>query len=187
VNRPHDIMRMFHRAPNHSMKAVLGFLIILGVLPALAADTNSSSGYSKLDVLVAEKGSPLIYDKDVGEYQLVWTNQQGAATIVHRWTMQFDPFTGKELGSRRGELFAKPSPVELREVHRKLRECKTIEDVIKQFGRPDQVWPKGEDNPHTRYDFEQPFKTLTLSVQVLDDGSLQPMTAPKQIKKSVNE
>jgi len=177
------------------MKALFSFLIIIAAFALPAEDTNRLSGHRRLDELVATKGSPIIYNKQVGEYQLVWTNYdrisyQGApadATLVHTVPLEFDPFTGRKLESRRDELFATPSEAESKEVYKKLKSCKRIEDVIQQFGKPDHVWPKDKSRPPSQYDFEKGFKTLKLTVSVLEDGSLYAHVVGKQIKNSVDE
>jgi hypothetical protein len=177
------------------MNALLNAIILLAALTLKAEDPNRLSHQSRLDELVATKGSPIIYNKQVGEYQLVWTNRerisyQGApadATLVHTVPLEFDPFTGRKLESRRDELFTTPSEAESKEVHKKLESCKKIEDVIQQFGKPDHVWPKDKSRPASQYDFEKGFKTLKLTVGVLEDGSLSPHVVGKQIKNSVNE
>lgn len=177
------------------MKTLFSFLIIIAAFTLRAENTNSPSGQSRLDELVAKKGSPVIYNKQVGEYQLVWTNYerityQGApadVTLVQTVPLAFDPFTGRKLESRRDELFATPSEAESKEVCKKLESCKRIEDVIQQFGKPDHVWPKDESRPASQYDFEKGYKTLKLVVSVLKDGSLSTHVVGKQIKSSVNE
>jgi hypothetical protein len=169
------------------MKTLLGFVAILIAFPLRGGDSRSSLHEGQLDALVAKKGSPLIYDEHVGEYQLVWTNHEADATIVVRVPLKFDPFTGRELGSRRDELFAKPSESESKEVFKKLKSCKGIEDVVKQFGKPDRVWPEDEHTRCTQYDFERCFKTLKLVIKVGEDGSLQPVVVGRQVKKSIIE
>jgi len=177
------------------MKALFSFLIIIAAFTLPAEDTNRLSGHSRLDELAATKGSPIIYNKQIGEYQLVWTNYervsyQGAladAALVHTVPLEFDPFTGRKLESRRDELFAAPSEAESKEVYKKLESCKRIADVIRQFGKPDRVWPKDDSRPASQYDFEKGFKTLKLIVSVREDGSLNVRVVGKQIKNSVNE
>jgi hypothetical protein len=177
------------------MKALLSSLIIIAAFALQAEDTNQLSGQSRLDKLVATKGSPIIYNKQVGEYQLVWTNYElisyqsalADAEIVHAVPLEFDPFTGRKLESRRDELFSAPSEAESKEVYKKLESCKRIEDVIQQFGKPDQVWPKDESRKQSQYDFEKRFKSLKLVVTVQGDGSLITRIFGKQIKNSVNE
>src|SRR5258708_2971348 len=132
------------------MKATITFFFAGSALALFSQDTNSLPK-GRLDQLVAEKGSPVIYDKQVGEYQLVWTNHDSGNTIIHHVPLEFDPFTGKGLRSRRGELFAEPSEAELKLVEKKLRNCRGIDDVIKQFGKPDRVWPKDKDTGCSQY------------------------------------
>jgi hypothetical protein len=177
------------------MKTLLSFLFIIAAFALPAEDTNHLSSKSQLDKLVATKGAPVIYNKQVGEYQLVWTNYQRIsiqgspedAVVVNTVPLAFDPFTGKKLESRRDELFAAPSKAESKEVFKKLESCKRIEDVIQQFGKPDRVWPQNDSRPPSQYDFEKGFKTLTLVVTVQADGSLVTHVVGKQIKNSVNE
>jgi hypothetical protein len=168
------------------MKTVITFFFTAGALALFGQDTNSVSS-GRLDEVVAQKGSPIIYDKHVGEYQLVWTNHDAGNTIIHHVPLMFDPFTGKELRSRRGELFAEPSQAEQELVHKKLRTCRGIDDVIKQFGKPDAVWPKDQHTGGSQYDFERQFKTLKLTVRVSEDGSLVPLITGKQIKNSIEQ
>jgi hypothetical protein len=168
------------------MKAVITFFFAASALALFGQNTNSLPN-GRLDELVAEKGSPMVYDKQVGEYQLVWTNHDAGNTIIHRVPLSFDPFTGKELRSRRGELFAEPSEAEQKLVDKRLRNCLGIDDVIKQFGKPDRVWPKDKDAGYTQYDFEKKFETLKLTVRVAEDGSLVPIVTGKQIKKSIEQ
>jgi hypothetical protein len=168
------------------MKAAYTFFFALGALALFGQDTNSLPN-GRLDQLVAEKGSPIIYDKQVGEYQLVWTNHAAGNTTIHRVPLKFDPFTGKELRSSRGELFAEPSQAEQKIVDRKLRNCRGIDDVIKQFGKPDRIWPKDKAAGSSQYDFEKQFETLKLTVRVAEDGSLVPIVTGKQIKNSVGQ
>jgi len=86
-----------------------------------------------------------------------------------------------------GELFAEPSEAEQKRVDKKLRNCRGIEDVIKQFGKPDRVWPKDKDTGCSQYDFEKQFETLKLTVRVAEDGSLVPIVTGKQIKNSIEQ
>jgi len=168
------------------MKAAITFFFAASALALFGQDTNSLPN-GRLDELVAEKGSPVFYDKRVGDYQLVWTNHDVGNTIIHRVPLRFDPFTGKELRSRRGELFAEPSEAEQKRVDKKLRNCRGIEDVIKQFGKPDRVWPKDKDTGCSQYDFEKQFETLKLTVRVAEDSSLVPIVTGKQIKNSIEQ
>ena len=168
------------------MKALLALLLAASASVVFGQDTNSVTK-SRLDELVAEQGSPVIYDMQVGEYQLVWTNHDAGNTIIHRVPLKFDPFTGKELRSRRGELFTQPSDAEQKIVHKKLQDCRTIGDVIEQFGKPDHVWPKDKEAGFSQYDFEKQFETLKLTVRVAEDGSLVPVVTGKQIKNSVDQ
>ena len=166
------------------MKALVTFLLAASALVLVGQDTNSVPK-GQLDELAAEKGSPIIYDKQVGEYQLVWTNREANTTVVKTVPLKFDPFTGRELSSRRGELFAEPSQAESEAVDKKLRHCRGIDDVIRQFGKPDRVWPKVRG--YSQYDFEGRFETLKLTVKVAEDGALVPIVTGKQIKNSIEQ
>ena len=166
------------------MRTLLTFILAASAFVLYGQDTDPVPK-SRLDELVAEKGSPLVYNKQVGEYQLVWTNREANRTLVHTVPLKFDPFTGKELSSRRGELFVEPSDAESQEVSKKLQSCRSIDDVIKQFGKPDRVWPK--TGGYSQYDFEKAFKTLKLAVKVADDGSLTPIVTGKQTKNRIEQ
>jgi hypothetical protein len=171
---------------DETMKTAITYFFAASALALFGQDTNSVSN-GRLDELVAEKGSPVIYDKQVGEYQLVWTNHVAGNTIIHQVPLSFDPFTGKELRSRREELFAEPSEAEQKIVFKKLRNCRGIDDLIKEFGKPDRVWPKDKDTGYSQYDFEKQFETLKLTVRVAQDGSLVPIVTGKQIKNSIQQ
>ena len=142
---------------------------------------------SPLKELASDPDCQIVYNEKVGEYQLKWKIKTEDGYSVKAYPLKFDPFTGDPLESRRDELFTEPSREEIMEIHKKLSQCKTIEDVISAFGEPDRVWPINERRKKAQYDFYSAFDTTKLVVHVSEDGSLKSQFSGKQIKRSVNE
>lgn len=139
-----------------------------------------SSAKSPLKELAENPDCQIVFDEKVDEYQLKWRSKTEDGYVVRSYPLKFDPFTGEPLGSRRDELFTKPSRKEIKEIEKKLVKCSTIQDVIKAFGKPDRVWDSNDRLEVTQYVFASAFDTVTLTVQINDDGKMMVMFSGKR-------
>jgi hypothetical protein len=122
-----------------------------------------------LSELISDPSSPIKFDPEVGEYQLVYKTVRDGEQIEQTYILKYSPFTGARLPSRREDLFMKPSAAEIRLVKSKFSKAKTLQDVERSLGPPDDV----VTNSHgfrVEYIYRKRFDTLEVIVQERTDG-----------------
>jgi hypothetical protein len=122
---------------------------------------------------------PVEYDPHVEEYQIVHGGKRR-----WRFIMRYCPWCGGRLRSNRDRLFTTPSEAEKQEVVSLLAGAKSVEDVLRILGQPDEAhsWDDMDSDPASCCgcelkwvrDFKYLSRWTTLNVDILElgDGSI---------------
>ncbi|MGA2527325.1 MAG: hypothetical protein ABSF79_12030 [Smithellaceae bacterium] len=166
-------------------------------LPPLFKSIGVHHGLNKDDILpelIKVANSPIQYDKEVEEYQLVYETQENNKKISHFITLRFSPFTGEKLTSGRDKLFTKPSPSEIQRIKSKIQGTKTLEEIEQILGKPDSVF-NGKPMHHafsgkevksdikTQYTYSNLSDSTEVVITLHDDGKLSTYYSGKYIGK----
>ena len=156
----------------HLAVLVMGAVCLVGCSsPKEKPETGSTASDTVLAEVLAATNSPLIYNKKVGEYQLVFSTMEDGQEVQKSYVLNYSPFTGTPLPSHRAELFTKPSEAEVRTVLQKLKRVATLTEVEKILGKPDDIY-RDEKSFKTQYSYQSGFITFQLFVQETYDGKL---------------
>lgn len=116
--------------------------------------------------------SPIVFDSRISEFSLLVEEQQPDGTTSEvMWVMRFDPFTGQPLGSGRAAQFVIPDEADLRSLKERTLGIEDVEAMIIEFGDPDITFPP-IPGVRAQYDYYRLSDTVQLSVQILDDGTM---------------
>ena len=142
---------------------------------------NTMQKYSK------DAHCPVKYDGKLNEYSISY----GTGSIM----MYYCFFCGGRLPeSNRGNLFTRPSKIEMFKAFNIIRKIKTEQDIIRILDQPDDklsvdTFPGSEIKKDTfekgwkaQYTYSSKWKTLEIIFNVFDDGTVQGSLGGKYIK-----
>jgi hypothetical protein len=120
---------------------------------------------------------PIEFDERMNEYHLVF----GRHCLILRYCFWCG---GRLLESKRDAYFSTPEEEEIQEVGRLLAAAKTVEDVVRSLGTPDETYQWRDDmmeacenQKMTRWKqtlrYLKRWKSLVLDVQEMPDGAIQ--------------
>lgn len=178
---------------------VFFFGVVFGLaLPPLYRNISVHNRLNKDDILselVGSANSPIQYDKEVEEYQLVYETQLNNKKIVHSVPLKFSPFTGEKLTSGRDKLFTKPSPSEIQRISSLIKDAKSLKEIEQILGKPDSVFSgkpmyeafsdkEVKSDLKTQYTYRNLSDTTQLIIWLHDDGKISTAFGGKYIGKN---
>ncbi len=171
----------------------VGFIVFqqrdhLGIIQGHAARTRAAelevlSGTQRLLDLVQNPDSPIQYDKEVAEFQIVFSEKLKDGNAEHRIPLNYNPFSGQPLSSGRASLFVQPAKSEIERLKGIFDGAKTVSEVFTRAGKPTRVW-EGSQSSKTQYDYTNQSATVDVIVLVGKDDKLNVLYFPKQINKT---
>lgn len=133
-----------------------------------------------------DPASPIKYDKDLNEYNILYDN--------HHLIVYYCFFCGGNLPkSRRGELFAKTSKIELIKARRLIGKINNERDIIEIMGPPDSkisiadfadsdvIKNHFKRGLKSQYTYTSKWETLKVDFEIYDDGTVHPSVSGKFI------
>jgi hypothetical protein len=102
---------------------------------------------------------PIVFDSEMGEYHLVLECDDGRKGQA---ILRYCPWCGGTLPKTlRGSYFTQPTPADEEDLHRKLKEIRTVADMRTVLGEPSQCI----DHPsRTQYTYSEVWESLELTV-----------------------
>lgn len=126
---------------------------------------------------------PIQYDKELAEYQLVFTYTEGTDQVTSRMPIKFCPWTGKPFPeSKRKTRFTQPSSGDTQSIQDRLKHVATLSDVRSVLGKPDDVvGPFGDVKAQWTYDNVS--QSVNVIVQEMTDGTIAVLYSGKMKQK----
>ena len=94
---------------------------------------------TRLLQLAEDPNCPIVFDREVGEFQFVFETDLEGETLERRIPLQFSPYTGQPLPSERSPRVQPPPPAETSRLTEQLRTVRSLSDVQAVMGESESL------------------------------------------------